>query len=69
MVGAGANPEHTNQQRPPYPDSHKHEHAGPTAHDGTKRQQPRPRVHVRDEEVAGSNPVTPTTSNGLVSRS
>ena len=55
MVGAGANPEHTSQQRPSYPDTHEHERTGHLTRDGISHQQPRARVHVRDEEVVLPN--------------
>jgi len=41
----------------------------PTSRDGTRCYPPTSRTGVRDEEVAGFNYVTPTTSNGLVSGS
>jgi len=41
----------------------------PTSRDGTRCYPPTSRTGVRDEEVAGFNCVTPTTSNGLVSGS
>jgi hypothetical protein len=56
----GANPEQTAWQRPAHPETHEQEHAGQDGRGGTGRHGLGDRVRVRDEEVAGSNPVTPT---------
>jgi hypothetical protein len=56
----GANPERTTCEPPPRPETHEQEHSGQPVHGGTGRQQPGARVRILNEEVAGSNPVTPT---------
>jgi hypothetical protein len=56
----GANPERTTCACPSRPETGKQNAAGQPACGGTRRHQPAAHVRVRDEEVAGSNPVTPT---------
>jgi hypothetical protein len=63
---AGANPKRTAQQRLLPPGTGRHKRAAQTARAGTRQQRLTHRNRVRDEEVVGSNPATPTATKAQV---
>jgi hypothetical protein len=67
VVGVGANPEHTNQQGQPRPETHEHVRARHAVPDNTRRQQLRRRIALDTEVLAGPSRVVGPSSPPRVS--